>query len=63
MKSLYITLISTSDNTFKINADYKFFICKVLRTVQNFANRETCDKELFLTYEDMIRVLLNLNQD
>jgi len=56
MSNLYKN-ITDKDTLYNINKDYIYFNCKISHTPVNNSSKTTIKKELFLTYEGMLRVL------
>ena len=57
MPNLYTTLINIASD-YEINIHYKYFMCNVLCNLQNQTSKKvSVSKELFLTYEGILRVL------
>lgn len=57
MKSLQKTLLA-EQTQYNNGTDFLFFICNKIHAVENETNKKTqIEKELFLTYEGMLRVL------
>lgn len=61
MEHLYKTIIDERIN-YQNNIDYKYFLCKVfvnneIKTHKNTNSKSTVKKELFLTYQGILRVL------
>jgi len=56
MEHLQNDIIKNHTN-YKNNIDYKYYICKKKDTILNKTSKTTIKKELFLTYEGMLRVL------
>ena len=56
MNNLLTTIISSS-SIYKEFKHYKYFNCKILQLVQNKTNKNIIKKELYLTYEGILRVL------
>ena len=50
-------IIIKENTLYKNNIDYKYFICEKKNTIVNNSSKTTIKKELFLTYEGMLRVL------
>lgn len=59
INSLYTTIIDDRyNNTYKKEIDYMYFICNTFDNPKNkTSKKETVKKELFLTYEGILRVL------
>ena len=57
MANLYTTLINQNTD-YQQDIDYKYFMCKTIYNLQKNTGRKViASKELFLTYEGMLRVL------
>ena len=53
-------IIIKENTLYKNNIDYKYFICEKKNDCLNKSSKTTIKKELFLTYEGILRVLFGL---
>jgi|688.fasta_scaffold216641_2 hypothetical protein len=57
MPNLYTTIIDKRTDGYIVNTHYKYFYCENLGISQIKTSKKTAEKELFLTYNGILRVL------